>query len=132
MSKRPKPSEQLAALYATLPRLECKRFCQEGCGPVLMSSLEWRRICDRLGYVPQARLDLRCPMLEEGGACSVYALRPIICRLWGLVPKLACPHGCVPERWLTDAEAYALLEEAEVIAGDRPRSATPEKLTIIR
>jgi len=26
---------------------------------------------------------------------------------------MACPFGCVPERWLTEDEAHALLAKAE-------------------
>jgi len=37
----------------------------------------------------------------------------MICRLWGLTKSMACPFGCVPERWLTEDEAHALLAKAE-------------------
>lgn len=100
---------RLDALYAELPTLQCQQKCQESCGPVFMSRLEWERICSRLGEERQGTADLRCPMLKDGG-CEVYSTRPAICRLWGLVEKMRCPWGCVPERFLTDEEAHAWLE----------------------
>jgi Fe-S-cluster containining protein len=47
------------------------------------------------------------------GTCSVYGLRPIICRLFALVDnlKLRCPFGCVPTRWISNEEAKKICEE---------------------
>lgn len=107
--------DALDALYATLPRIECKRLCQECCGPVFMERLEWDRIGERLGRYPRPTAEqaagLECPMLDADGGCGVYDIRPAICRLWGLVdgPLTRCPHGCEPERWLTEAEGYEFL-----------------------
>ena len=36
------------------------------------------------------------PRLGEQG-CQVYAERPLICRLFGTTPHLACPNGKRPE-----------------------------------
>ncbi|MDP3767828.1 MAG: hypothetical protein Q8S13_07420, partial [Dehalococcoidia bacterium] len=77
-------SAAVDALYARLPTIACRRRCQESCGPVLMSRGEWARITERLGYTPEGDASLRCPMLV-GNHCNVYAIRPLICRLWGLV-----------------------------------------------
>ena len=38
-------------------------------------------------------------------------VRPLICRLYGLVKRMACPWGCQPDRWMTDVEAYELLRK---------------------
>ena len=38
--------------------------------------------------------------------------KPMICRLWGLTRMMACPHGCVPSRWLTEEEARGFLDNA--------------------
>ena len=97
---------------AALPKLNCQRKCQECCGPILMTRLEWKRICNHVGHTPAPRADLTCPMLKDG-LCSVYAIRPAICHLWGLVQRMACPHGCQPDRWLSDEEAYLVLNAVE-------------------
>ena len=103
----------LEALYATLPALDCRRKCQASCGPIFMSRVEWSRMCQAGGERHTTTLD--CPYLDKHGACSVYSVRPMICRLWGLVKAMACPWGCVPERWLTDEEGKAFLERAGMI-----------------
>ncbi len=40
--------------------------------------------------------NLSCPHLGEQG-CTVYMERPLICRLFGTTPVLACPHGKRPQ-----------------------------------
>lgn len=109
---------QLEALYAELPSMECRGLCSESCGPVMMSRLEWQAICRRIGREPRATATLTCPMLSEH-RCTVYDIRPTICRLWGLVDDetMRCPHGCVPDRWLTREEGYAFLRRAREISG---------------
>lgn len=83
-----------------------------------MSGAEWDRVVDVIGIEPRPTPDqerrLRCPMLDEArGLCSIYEQRPLICRLFGLVEGMRCPYGCIPDRWLTDAEAYELMTEAD-------------------
>ncbi len=43
-----------------------------------------------------ALADLSCPHLTDNG-CQAYAERPLICRLFGTSPRLACPNGKRPE-----------------------------------
>ena len=106
--------QMIDEILTRLPRINCQRKCQEACGPILMSRLEWKRICHRVGHVPGPKPDLTCPLLKDG-LCSVYDIRPAICRLWGLVKKMACPWGCEPERWLTDEEAGVVLDKVRRI-----------------
>jgi Fe-S-cluster containining protein len=39
---------------------------------------------------------LSCPHLGSSG-CQVYTERPLICRLFGTTPRLACPNGNRPD-----------------------------------
>ena len=117
-------TRRLDEIYATLPQVRCKGLCQEACGPVLMSKAEWQRVLARLGYWPHAKphpkklKDLACPMLHKGsGKCRVYDVRPMVCRLWGVVETMRCPHGCVPDKMLTKEEGYQFLGEAGRIGG---------------
>lgn len=107
--------EALDALYATLPRVDCQRQCQEACGPILMSRVEWLRVLRQSGGRRTMREACTCPMLRRG-ACAVYAVRPLICRLYGLVERMRCPFGCVPARWVSDDEARTLLEAAQEVS----------------
>ena len=101
----------LDRLYAGLPRVECKKLCQGCCGPVPMTAVEGDRIAVRIGRRHEVVRghSLDCGLLTDGGLCSVYDIRPLVCRVWGLVREMACPHGCVPERWLSDGEVRELI-----------------------
>jgi hypothetical protein len=106
--------ENLSAIYLELPRIACAGKCQDSCGPVPMSRAEERHFRLAGADVPDVLAMLRsgnlaCPHLDPFGRCSVYAIRPMICRLWGMVEKMRCPHGCTPERWLSDGEAREFL-----------------------
>jgi hypothetical protein len=112
---KPRPGDkrrraELDALYAELPALSCRGLCQESCGPIFMSRVEWQRICKSVGEERKADDSLTCPLLTAGGTCEVYQVRPMICRLWGLVETMPCPWGCKPERYLTQDEGHEFLE----------------------
>jgi len=127
----------VAEIYAEIPRLNCQRKCQECCGPIAMSGIEWFNLTQYLGYrpiVPRVVADkaamgtipyrfgttvfmecVTCPLLNpHDGSCMAYEVRPLICRIWGTVPKLRCPWGCLPERWLTDIEASKIMGQLTV------------------
>lgn len=108
-------SKQLDALYARLPMIKCQGKCQASCGPIGMSFAEHARMIAVNG-APLPRANLTCPFLSDG-RCSVYAVRPMICRLWGLVKVMRCPHGCLPDRWVGRDESYQFLDAAEEIGG---------------
>jgi Fe-S-cluster containining protein len=117
----------LDALYATLPKLNCQRKCVACCCDFGMTGLEQWRLEAQVGPLKTVRMRCNtelgaslgvhnvlqgaCPLLKDG-ACSVYTIRPAICRLWGTTQHMRCPHGCQPERLLTEAEAFAFMREA--------------------
>lgn len=102
---------RLDSLYAEMPTLDCQGKCAESCGPIVMSRVEWERIIEKVGAEPHGGADLTCPLLTDE-RCTVYSIRPTICRLWGLVESMPCPWGCKPSRVLTDVEGFAFLERA--------------------
>lgn len=109
--------DALDRLYAELPAFTCQQQCQASCGVIVMSRLEWVRIQRKLGYKPKGKPTLVCPMLKQG-RCSVHAIRPTICRIWGLVdmPLMRCPYGCIPARWMSEEEGYTWLAMADTIS----------------
>lgn len=125
----------LELIYSRLPKLECRGKCQAYCGVIAMSKPEWERIVARVGCEPKGDASLVCPLLDRAtGRCTVYDLRPLICRVWGLVRDLACPHGCRPSRWLSDKEFRSLRAKVEAVArktesGLRMSMATGESST---
>lgn len=103
-------------IYSSLPTIACKRLCQEFCGPISYTDIEAQRIRKKHRRLPVLDLDKdRCSALEFG-SCTVYELRPLICRLWGLIEAMRCPHGCIPSRWLTDKEGHALLLKIQALS----------------
>lgn len=123
MSGGRKPAERIAAIeriYASLPELECRGQCYDSCGPITMTKLEFRRI-ERVGH-HSIGLDLerfRCTALSEDNRCTVYPLRPAICRLWGMTEAMQCTYGCVPVGgYLSEVEGYTFLARVADAAGD--------------
>lgn len=117
-------TDRLQAIYAKLPNIECKRLCQECCGPIPIFPAEAKRLLPVTPpeHVMQDAFPVlwnretgSCPHLTVAGACGVRLERPIICRLWALVKQMHCPWGCVPDRWLTDEESNALMREVEAL-----------------
>lgn len=123
--------ETLDEIYARIPRLKCKRRCQTACGPIGMYPAETERIRAKYWRLPVVDASLACSELREG-ACTIYADRPMICRLWGVVKRMHCPHGCKPSRWLSDAEAHLLMLKVEQLKEGEPVLTLPESFLVRR
>lgn len=110
---------QLDELYARLPKLECQGHCHDSCGPIDMSVRERARIVERARKPITCGPGAGCSMLTADRRCSVYDIRPMICRLWGLVEGLRCPYGCRPDGGLLpNQDGLLLLHEANRIGGE--------------
>ncbi len=121
----PSIAEQLDAVYAELPKMECKGACWDSCSAIDMTEAERSRITRKYGLTirpldaVKSNREVRCPALTRFGQCSVYDLRPIICRIWGLVPTMRCNYGCVPEGGhISDKQAWMLMARIHEINGD--------------
>lgn len=125
MSARTKAEQSLEDIYAEIPAIpDCDGRCAAACGPIAMFKGEWKRVVRAAGgRVPKPRSRLACPLLSPTGKCTVYSVRPYICRVWGATEELRCPNGCEPERWLTTEEARDIFKRIEAIAG--PETAGP-------
>lgn len=118
-------TEKMQAIYDQVPPMaDCKGHCWISCGPASMTPWERKRLADAGHKVtPDERArclpwDFWCEALGPDGRCLAYDLRPLVCRLWGAVAWLPCPHGCVPEGgFLPDAEALRLLLEVTALGG---------------
>ena len=88
-------------LYAQLPALECLGLCGHSCGEhVDASTVERRRLVAAGVDLDAPAPDGACPALSRtfgAGRCSVHAIRPMICRLWGTAASMPRPHGYRPE-----------------------------------
>lgn len=115
---------RIEAIWARIPDAGCKGLCSDSCGPIGMSDAERDRIARRHGvtirHAETKPGTLNCPALD-GGRCSVYADRPAVCRSWGAVEALPCPHGCQPAAGrLTDAEAADVMRASLALDGRDP------------
>lgn len=130
---------RLRAVWEKIPDVGCKGLCADYCGPIGASRLEvrmlerrgvrlpdvrvvverWVNVLD--GGDPEGRPDdevqLACPALVDG-RCSVYDIRPTVCRLWGATDPMPCPHGCEPNGGrLSVDDGFDLLAESLKIGG---------------
>lgn len=128
----------LDALYAQLPTVVCRGRCAGACGPIPLVQAEARRL-QLAGHLKPRTLpmaatsqdgaaDERCIYLSPTNRCTVYAARPLICRVWGVVSSLSCPFGCVPSEWLDELKFLRLAQAIERLGGQLVRT-SPEGLT---
>lgn len=119
MARNPRRQDNaLAALYDKIPPLICRGLCSDCCGPIAMSVRERDRIERQAGKKVECGGGASCSMLTEDRRCSVYEIRPMICRVWGVTRAMRCHYGCRPERWLSDEECMKLLIDAGKVGGD--------------
>jgi Fe-S-cluster containining protein len=123
---KPTPAERdlfaaLDALYARLPAIACQGRCAVGCGGgIFLTDAEARRLQLATHRKPKTTdATGRCVYLTADDRCSAYAVRPLACRVWGVVKMLSCMHGCVPDRWLAEPEFIRLAREVERLGGGR-------------
>jgi len=120
--------EWLDGIYAELPTIECRGQCHDSCCNIDMTGTERRRIA-QVADVAIPRRTLQdpprpCPALTVLKRCSVYDIRPLICRLWGLTRVMRCSYGCVPEGgYLPESRALDLIARAHAAAGEHDRAA---------
>lgn len=91
------------ALYVQIPSFKCKEGCTECCGPVPFSNWEKAQV-----KIEPGKEGRPCPYLSNTG-CTIYENRPFMCRLYGTVKEMACPHGCRPTKMLNPIEARQML-----------------------
>lgn len=90
-------SRKIRFFRKRIPAFECLPGCHDCCGPVTTSSEEMARLpVKSIAEHDAALAELSCPHLGNSG-CEVYGERPLICRLFGTTPRLACPHGKRPD-----------------------------------
>jgi len=89
-------SRQIRFFRKHIPAFVCRPGCHDCCGPVTTSTEEMARLPVKSEAKHEAALaELSCPHLGSNG-CQVYEERPLICRLFGTTPRLACPNGNRP------------------------------------
>lgn len=95
--------KEIKKLRKKIPEFECKKGCSDCCGVIFFTRWEWDQVKDK-----RNASCFSCPYVGEAG-CDIYADRPIICRLFGVVPGMKCPYGCGPEKMLSEEEGREIL-----------------------
>lgn len=112
----------LVALYAELPKMQCQGLCADSCYSLVQTPLERDLVADVTGVqlaLVQAP-PTACPALGMLNTCTVYEVRPMICRLWGMSSGMRCQYGCEPEGgFLSGEQFYEFLARAAELAGDQ-------------
>ncbi|SDY10989.1 hypothetical protein SAMN04515617_11025 [Collimonas sp. OK242] len=115
MDKLDKNIQTIKFFRERIPTFTCVPGCHDCCGPVLASTVEMARLPRKSEPEQDAALAaLSCPHLGAAG-CQVYEERPLICRLFGTTPRLACPNGKRPEVMVAPAieeRVYRYFEQA--------------------
>jgi Fe-S-cluster containining protein len=92
--------ERLQNIYDTIPTITC-HHCHTCCKPIIWFYPEDQKITE---YLKKHNRKKRiwtekefqqhnnlCPYLDIHG-CSIYPVRPLVCRLQGLIPELPCKY----------------------------------------
>jgi hypothetical protein len=88
-------------LYALIPGVPCLADCTACCrsfGVPSQTNIESRRIKSYLkktGIIFKSAEGTTCPYVSDRG-CTIYPVRPFICRLFGSAPNLLCHLGARP------------------------------------
>lgn len=101
-------------LLKGIPQFQCVEGCSDCCGPIVMTKLEAHRIAARTGQKSVTTdAHLKCSLLGSDGKCSVYDIRPAVCRVFGASEseRLVCPHGRKPGNPMTPSETGALMDK---------------------
>lgn len=113
-----KNSQKIKFFRERIPAFACKPGCHDCCGPVTASSEEMARLPVKSDAEHAAALaDFSCPHLGDHG-CQVYAERPLICRLFGTTPRLACPNGNRPAQMIApqiEQQIHQFLKETRQV-----------------
>ncbi len=92
---------EIQDLYALIPEMQCIPNCTICCrefGIPSRTPLEEARIRE---YLDREKIKFSyasgttCPYVTERG-CSIYPVRPLICRLYGASKNYPCVKGVVP------------------------------------
>ncbi len=120
------PKATIKRLRKQIPTFECIPGCTDCCGPVHAAPWEESQIEKHTGKEAKFRrllneiaaskssfgpnVCLRCPYSLNGN-CGIYNDRPIICRLFGTIPEVLCPHGRRPKVLLTKEQGAKITAE---------------------
>lgn len=125
MATKTKRLRVLNEIYDALPSVDCKGLCWTTCSFINITPIEQLNIEENIGRPVETVLvplvigkgvtpiikpvgDDKCPFLVMK-RCSIYASRPLICRVYGTAEGLPCRHGCTPTAVIKDREVNEIV-----------------------
>lgn len=114
VTKKSAKDSKLMELYAEIPEVAgCKNGCGQCCGPVPLTPVEAVSLGldENTAVTPTNSLTNSCVFYggqDEG--CTVYDLRPFMCRLFGASKGLPCPLGAAATKPLSEKRSRVLTD----------------------
>lgn len=108
-------------------KVECKKGCGDCCGIVPFATEEFEAIpqelkkgvtFDKVGphYMPRPFVKLNCPFLKSDDSgnkrCGIYEYRPLMCKAFGRLENLTCPHGANTKKLIKAKHFRKFLEKS--------------------
>ena len=107
-------------IYKAIPTSTCPSNCGECCGMVYPSLAEitniktWLKLHHREYTDFNQTEGLDCPYLKTDKSCSIYPVRPYLCRIMGVSSdwRLDCPkHQCISKAKLNYSQTSYLYKQ---------------------
>ena len=126
---------KLEAIYSQIPRSTCSPECGECCGILWPSLAELRNI---QGWCEAHHVEYRdfnmtvgldCPYMGTDKSCTIYPVRPFLCRIMGVSVDIPCPLGkCKPNRMLNHPQSSAMYKAIYLQGKEKPRTEKYQQL----
>jgi hypothetical protein len=90
-------NNKLEKVYNQIPASSCPSGCGKCCGILYPSESEisniktWLKKRNREYIDFNMTIGLDCPYLSKDKSCSIYPVRPFLCRILGVSADLPCP-----------------------------------------
>ena len=126
---------QLEDIYKSIPSSACPSNCGMCCGLLFPSLAEtvnikkWLEVHHRQFIDFNQTVGLDCPYLAQNKSCSIYPVRPYLCRIMGVSGdmRLNCPK-CKASRYITKEQTSYLYSQIYLHGKETQRTKKHGKL----
>lgn len=122
-------NKKLEHIYEQIPKPDnpCPPNCGKCCGILWPSMSEIRNIKDWLKYKNREYIEFHmlrgvdCPYLGDNKECTIYPVRPFLCRIMAMSSDLPCPVDlCSTEKPLNHFQSSHLYKEIYLKGKQKP------------
>lgn len=125
--------KELQVIYDSVPKMICENNCRDCCGMTRWFPVEAINIIDFLKAYDMKEKEAKsfldyCPYLDKESKCTIYPVRPIICRLFGstdhtkikrgIKVSMICPKDCKPKKYLTSQQSISMMNKIATMIPD--------------